>query len=211
MRCTAHRWKVKSPPGRLINARPCDATQVMSDDDMYAILPSGITAVSPSLGATPPSQFVPSLQAEVSPPPFQVISPAASAAAAPKKVIGRRRQIIKGRSGKLYPFKSQETKKKQVSPQPIQSITVSDIIDNHLNNAKKIELNGKEYQEFDYNGFKYIFDEDEYKLFRVKKKNDKYYYNNLVPVNVIDENTMKITMNDICYMIYECINKIKGN
>ena len=94
MRCTAHRWKVKSPPGRLINARPCDATQVMSDDDMYAILPSGITAVSPSLGATPPSQFVPSLQAEVSPPPFQVISAAASAAAAPKKVIGRRRLII---------------------------------------------------------------------------------------------------------------------
>jgi hypothetical protein len=44
--------------------------------DHTAVLPSGMTAESPELGAAPPSQFVPSLQATVSPPPFQVLSAA---------------------------------------------------------------------------------------------------------------------------------------
>ena len=94
----------------------------------------------------------------------------------------------------------------------ITKIKLSDILNDYLPDARNVSINGKTYYEFDDNGFTYIFDDDNYKLYRLKstKNGSKIYKPNyLIPVEINLNESIKITEDDLIWIVNECVEQIK--
>ena len=115
------------------------------------------------------------------------------------------------------------------NPEPLKDITVSELFD-YMNkhncdivylNDKRESVNPEDVTDeerknlkrgkvFYYDTFPYICFEDDCSLYRIKNRDSKgnLFFNNLIPVNVIWEGKIKFSIDDISYMINECVKQL---
>ena len=117
------------------------------------------------------------------------------------------RENIKGRRGKLYPFKGENIKEKITVPLDV----IENVVDDK--NTETVNIDGKTYYMFTYNGVNLALDYDNMKVYRRGVKGGKPQ-NKVIPDDsyTMEENKIRkitITESEIKKMIYECIKRIK--
>ena len=116
------------------------------------------------------------------------------------------RENIKGRKGKLYPFKDENIKEKIKIPYDVIEKVIYD------KNTEKVNIGGKNYYMFKYDGIDLALD-DNMNVYRRGIKSGKLQ-NRVVPDDTysIEENKIRrltITESEIKKMIIECVKQIR--